>query len=359
MAEEGDEQNKTEDASQFKLERARKKGNVARGADLGFLAILVALAMAAQMFGAEIVHESAQVMREAFTLGIASAAEPRGATSLAGDLAQRMVGPVVTVGVIAIVIVILVDIVQLRGFIFSSQPLKPDFARMNPAKGLKRIFSLRTLKETGKSIAKMAAYAGVTFLLVQSIVGEDALRASSGQQLAALLVESAGDILLLFIALAVGFAAIDQIIVRREFAKQMRMSRREQTKEHREREGEPRQKQKRKQLHADFIRQNAAVNSLPGSDILIVNPEHYAVALIYKPESMEAPQVKAKGRNAFALRMRRNARRLGIVVIENAPLARALFKKTRVGAEIPVAHFAAVADMYIMLRRQQRFQGSD
>lgn len=358
MAEQSEEQDKTEAATPFKLERARKKGTVARGMDLGFLAMLVGIAGVAQMFGSDFAAETSEMMRRAFAIGMTHADDPRAASELADTLGRSMLWPVVATGLFIAIFLVLVDIIQLRGIIFSAEPLKPDFSRLNPAKGLKRVFSLRMLKETAKSVLKMAIYAGSTIILIKTILTEDGLRAASGTQLAKVMVEGATSILLLFMALALLFAAIDQIIVRREFSKQMRMSKRELTRENRDREGDPRQRQKRRQIHAEYVKQSSAIANVAGSDVLIVNPEHYAVALSYLPGKMEAPEVRARGRNAFALRMRAEARRLGITIVENPELARALYGKARVGASIPQSSFPAVADIYIMLRRLEDAKGA-
>jgi flagellar biosynthetic protein FlhB len=108
-------------------------------------------------------------------------------------------------------------------------------------------------------------------------------------------------------------------------------------------------KQRRKQLHAEFRKQAEGMGKLPGSDMLIVNPEHYAVALAYEP-SRGAPAVTTKARNNFALALKREAFRLGIPIFENRVVARELFKSCAVGAEIGAAQYRAVADMYVKLR---------
>ena len=156
-------------------------------------------------------------------------------------------------------------------------------------------------------------------------------------------------LLLFFLLVALFFVAIDQIIVRHEYLKQMRMSRRELTREHKEREGEPRLKQKRKQLHAEFARNTRGMGSLPGSDMLIVNPQHFAVALSYDAAVMDAPMVTAKGRNNWAQMLKREASRLGIPIFEMPPLARTLFAECEMGLAIREQHFRAVADLYLKL----------
>src|SRR5207248_8112595 len=186
------------------------------------------------------------------------------------------------------------DNLRLRGLIFSSQQLKPDFSRINPAKCLNRLFSVRMLKEALKSVFKFAAYSTVAVLAIRFAITSAGFEATSAGQLANLMWRSALRLLALFAAAAFVFAAIDQIIARREFAKQMRMSRSELKREFREREGEPRIKSKRKQLHAEFLKQTKGIGKLKGSDLLLVNPQHYAVALAYDPQSTGAPVVRAK-----------------------------------------------------------------
>jgi flagellar biosynthetic protein FlhB len=155
----------------------------------------------------------------------------------------------------------------------------------------------------------------------------------------------------LYIALGFIFAMIDQVIVRAEFKKQMKMSRSELKREVKDREGEPRIKQKRKELHKEFSKQTGSLGDLPGSDVLIVNPQHFAVALRYDAETMDAPIVSAKGRNRFALMLKTKAARLGIPILANPPLARALYRTSDPGQPIPPQHFKSVADSYVVALR--------
>ncbi len=152
--------------------------------------------------------------------------------------------------------------------------------------------------------------------------------------------------------IAVVFVILDQLLVRGEFLKQMRMSRREVTRESRDREGDPRIKAKRKQLHIEFVKQSQGTGNLPGSDLVIVNPEHFAVALRYDPERMTAPTVSTKGRNRFALALKQEASRRAIPIMVRPKLARALYRDIAVNAEISAIHYETVAELYVELRRE-------
>jgi flagellar biosynthetic protein FlhB len=150
--------------------------------------------------------------------------------------------------------------------------------------------------------------------------------------------------------MAVIFATIDQVLARGEFRKQMRMSKREMTREHKEREGDPRQKSKRKQLHAEFVKQAKGLGNLPGSDLMIVNPRHFAVALAYRPGEMVAPEVTAKATDRQALQLKAAARRHRIPIFEMPALARAIFRETETGTTIAPVHYHAVAQLYYKLQ---------
>jgi len=347
-----DEQNKSEEATPFKLAKAREKGTLARGTDLGFFSALAAFLLFLTVAGATLAVKLVAIMRSGLS-DFSELDDPRVALKLLGQDATIAMSILVLLGLTLLVIVVPLEIFQVKGLVFSSQPLKPDFSRLNPAKGLKRLFSLRMLKEAFKSILKFAIYGGLAILVIRYAVIKTGFEATGAAQLTMLLWRSAVRLIALFAAAALVLAAIDQIIARREFAKQMRMSRSELTREFKEREGEPRIKAKRKQLHAEFLKQTQGLGKLAGSDLVIVNPEHFAVALAYDPSAMDAPTVRAKARNDLALAMRHEAARLNIPVIADPPLARELFRFCVAGREIGADHYRAVAGHYSQLGASQ------
>ena len=348
---EGQEQNRSEDATPFKLKRAREKGQIARGQDIGFLASLVGLAFFLIVAGESLAVRLAQTMRHSISAGIAAASSPQDATAILAGSYWTSLAPILLLGGTILLIVLALEILQLRGLTFSTHPLKPDFSRINPAKGLKRLFSIRVLKEALKSILKFACYATVTWLVIRWAITDLPRAGVDAGGLVGALWSSGTRLLFLFILLALFFAALDQVIVRRAFAKQMRMSRREVTREAREREGEPRLKQKRKQLHAEFAKQGNSLGKLEGSDMVVVNPVHVAVALAYDPATMIAPTVTTKARGLYAKQVKSRAAALGIPIIESPSLARGLYAACESGSEIGGDHYRAVADLYLKLRR--------
>lgn len=351
MAQQSSEENRTEEATPHKLRKARERAQVARGNDLGFAAILIASLLLMLIFGSHLKNLLVGAMSQAF--GVVSRAD--GSLEPTAILLAQLIGPtiqaILLVGVGAALVSIVFEIVQLRGLLFSTHPLKPDFSRLNPLQGLKRLFSIRTLKETLKNIAKFALYSGFGGLAIFMFISGGRLQISGAELGSAM---HSGLLLLLscFIALSLFVAAVDQIIARTEFAKEMRMSRSELDREHKEHEGDPRQKRKRRQLHAEYVKQLKQMEGLPGSDMLIVNPEHVAVALAYDPSIMEAPRILALGRNHFALMLKKKAAILGIPIIQDTGLARALHAGAETGQTIRQEQFYPVAQHYLRLRAQ-------
>jgi flagellar biosynthesis protein FlhB len=358
MSGEGQEQNRTEDATPFKLRRAREKGQVARGLDIGFLAMLLSLATFLVIAGEGFAARLGQMMRQSIAAGMAGAGDPAQAPALLSATFWTVVQPLLLLGGTVILIVLLFEVIQLKGLFFSTHPLKPDFSRINPAQGFKRLFSGKVLKEALKSVAKFTAYSIVTWLVVRWAMSDQPRAGFDAAGLSGALWSGGLRLLFLFGLLALFFAALDQIMTRKAFAKQMRMSRREVTREAREREGEPRLKQKRKALHAEFAKQTASLGKLEGSDMVIVNPQHIAIGLAYDPEHMAAPTVTTKARDHYALLVRHRASALGIPVIENKELARALYAQCESGSDIPGDQYRAVADLYLRLRRDAAGQAS-
>ena len=210
---------------------------------------------------------------------------------------------------------------------------------------------MRLVKETFKNIVKFVIYGFAAWWVISGAISTWGIRLIDARSLAKAIEASGAQLLFVFIAIASFFMVIDQIIVRGEFRKQMRMGRSELTREVKEREGDPRQKQKRKDLHQQMRDQSESLGHIAGSDVLIVNPEHYAVALRYDPKEMNAPVVVAKGRDHFAQLMKRKARLHNIPIIQDVNLARKLQAECAKDAEIGAQHYHAVARIYRALRK--------
>ncbi|MEM8694721.1 MAG: EscU/YscU/HrcU family type III secretion system export apparatus switch protein [Pseudomonadota bacterium] len=342
---EDNEDDKPEEPTPFKLKRARDKGQVARGSDIGFFGGLAAFVAYAWIFGPDHAREIAQTARAALVTGASLETAPHEVLAVTGAVTSSLIKPLAIMGGAIFVAVLATQLAQ-TGFLFSTHPLKPDFKRLNPAQGLKRLFSAKMLIETLKNLVKMVTYTAIGWFVIVYALEEMSAGLSDGRRLAETMAVTGLILLLSALAAALAFSILDQLIVRRDFMKKMRMSRRELKREMRDREGEPRMKQRRKQLHGEFVQMSESVRNLKSADVLIVNPDHYAVGLRYDREAMTAPMIVARGTGNFALKLKRIAFIFGVTTIARPELARKLFGIGCFKREIPDSLYREVADIY-------------
>ena len=349
---EGEDQDKSEQATPHKLRKAREQGSVARGTDLGFVGVLLALIGFMWAQGDALQASIAEATRVAFVGGPTLLASPNELIAAMGQILGGVLLPLSWLLLIAFGVVLALEFLQ-TGPVFSVAPLKPDWGRLNPAKGLKRVFSVRMLVETAKATFKVALYAAIVWFLVREAIAiapaivDGASLAEQSEHLGLKLVG-------FFILAALAFAAVDQLVSRRDFAKRMRMSRRDVRREHKDREGDARLKQRRRQLHGEFAKQGDSLRNVKGADLLITNPTHYAVALKYDPAKMDAPLVVSRGAHGLAGQLRRLAFIHGVPIFQDPELARALYALGDINRKVPADRFQAVADLYLKLRRSKR-----
>jgi flagellar biosynthetic protein FlhB len=346
---EGAEQDKSEQATPFKLQRARRKGSVARGVDLGFLVSLAAFILYIWIAGDDLGAALSRASRDAIVTAPYVVGGSGELFALTDHVFGAMVRPLAFFGLTVFAAVLLFELLQ-TGIVFSAEPLKPDFSRLSPAKGLKRVFSMKMLIETAKNILKFGVYVAIAWLVLRSELRSVSATVGDAGGLAQALFGAGMRLICWFALAALFFAGADQLIVRKEFGKTMRMSRRELRREVRDREGDARLKQKRKQLHGEFAAASASLRNVAGADVVVINPTHYAVALRYEADAMAAPAVVSRGANALALRIKALAFRYGVVTVEDKALARALYHGCALDAPVPEGVYRQVADLYLGLR---------
>jgi flagellar biosynthetic protein FlhB len=351
VSQEGVEQNRSEAPTPYKIRRAREKGVVARGMDLGFLTGLAAFTGYVWIAGPDLLVRLARATQGALVTGPQSVASAGALMALTTGVFTAAIRPVAFLVVTIFLIVLVFEIIQ-TGFVFSTEPLRPDFNRLNPAQGLKRVFSVRLLIESAKNVLKLFIYSAIAYFVIREAEQVSVAAIGDARSLAEALGRVGLKLLILFAAAAVLFAGLDQMIVRRDFLRRMRMSRREIRRELRDREGEPRMKQRRRQLHAEFVKMSQSLRGVRGADVMITNPTHFAVGLKYDAATMDAPKVVALGAHRFALRLRALAFAYGVVIVQRPDLARALYRAGEVGRPIGEGFFRPVADIYLELRER-------
>jgi flagellar biosynthesis protein FlhB len=339
------ELDKSEQATPFKLKRAREKGTIARGIDLGFFTALTACIAYGWLNGYQTALSIGQSSAITFA-NVATASDSSGALfAQFGFLFSSILSPLLLFGATIFSVVLFFDFLQV-GPVFSFQPLKPDFSRINPAQGLKRLFNMKMLIEALKSTLKLAIYGMIAWLVIRNALANNELAITDGTRLLFALARTGFSLLLFFALAAMVFAASDQILSRRQYSKKMRMSRRELKREYKDREGDNRLKQKRKEFHAEFAKMAKSLRGAREADVILTNPTHYAVALRYMPEKTDAPVIVSRGTGKIAERIKSIGFIYGVTIIQDPPLARALFRDGKLEEEIPELLFQSVADIY-------------
>ncbi|WP_071767189.1 flagellar biosynthesis protein FlhB [Burkholderia ubonensis] len=344
------EQEKTEQATRHKLARARKKGLLPRSQEPGAMLAIAGCVGYLWLSGERMAEQFAVLGTRVLSDAAGIAADGRAIAHWLGALLPGMLAIVAPPAAAAVCGALVAALAQ-AGFLFAPDALKADFSRLNPAAGIKRLFSMQIVIDAAKACVKLAVYCTLAYRCIA-----DAVRAATHAGLTApglaRALGSAGLALAVQLLIAGAlFTALDQAIVRRRFAKKMRMSRHEVKQEFKQHEGDPRIKQRRRQLQRELLQRSRSLRGLRGADVLVTNPTHYAIGLRYAPAEMAAPTVVSKGAGEFALRLRKLAFIHRVQIVEAPALARQLFRRGALEREIPSQLFAATAAVYLHVQR--------
>ncbi len=360
MAEQDDSE-KTEEPTEQKLREARKKGDVPKSQEIASLALLAAgLAFLVSMGGlvAQMLGDDLRGMLEhVHHIDVDGA----GALSI-GAAALRSMGLALAIPLAVFFIVAVLAHGLQSGFVISAEKMAPKFSKISPVDGAKRVFGLAAVANFGKGVAKLVAVGAAAGAALWPR-REAMLALVDAPPLAILKFAQETAIILLAACLAVValIAAADYAGQRMSWMKRQRMSRRDIKDEHKNNEGDPMVKARLRQIRAEKARQRM-MTAVPDATVVIANPTHYAVALKYDEERAPAPICVAKGVDHLALKIREIAEQNDVPVVEEAPLARALYATVEVDHMIPETHFQAVAKIIgailQMARRRGRRSGS-
>ncbi len=341
-------------ATPYKLEQARRKGQVARSADVVSAVVFAVAVVYFYAMGWDLLV--AQFRFDGELLKRIGAA--RGHTELLWEFVEQSLRAALTllIPVLATVMVaaILGNVLQ-TGPVLSAHPIQPDWNRLNPVNGFKRVFSIRTLFDAGRAMVKLVVLALVVYGALSALVPQFyQLAGRPPLAFARLLLDDIAS-LCLRLSLALGvIAAIDLGFSRREFAKNMRMSKRELKDEVKHREGDPRIRSRLRELRREMLKRSMALSKTGSADVLITNPTHFAVALRYRHGEMAAPQLLSKGAGGMAAAMRRIAAAKRIPVVQNRTVARAIYFGMDIDQDVPPALYADVARIMVWILAMRR-----
>lgn len=334
---------KSEQASDKRREEFRKKGQVAQSREVQTAAMLAGFALLWYSYGPSFWVGLSRLVAQLWSTSGTFALTPVSTVTLLGFLLGQMGLLLWPILLLVLVVGFLASFLQI-GWIFTTDPLTPDFSKLDPLEGMKRFVSLRSLIELLKSLAKIILVGWVAYrtirpemesllLLTNMEVGDTLI--FLGRMSGMVLIKTCGVIVVL--------AVIDFLFVRWEMEKKMKMTKQEQKEELRESEGDPYLKARVRSLQLQMSRRRMMAE-VPKADVIITNPTHLSVAIVYNRVEMDAPRVVAKGADLVAMRIREIARENKIPTVENVAVARALYQ-VELGGAVPEELFVAVAEI--------------
>ena len=358
MAEENEDgQEKTEEASERRIEKAREDGQVARSKELSTVLSLLFGMASLYIAGHYMASAFARIATGSFNLRIVDLTNKNLMMTSLGQAMGEVIWGLVIIGGAGMLAAIAGNL-GVGGYLFSAKSLLPKGSRMNPLSGLKRMFGLNSLIELIKGILKVSLIAGIGAWALSTQIDE--LLALADRPIEIAIKEALYAVLfvvLLMVSSLVLVAAIDIPYQLFDHKKKLRMTLKEVKDEYKETEGSPEVKGRVRQLQREMANRRMMQN-LPEADVVVTNPTHYSVALKYDAEAGGAPVVLAKGKDEMARMIREKASEYGIARLETPPLARALYHCVEVDHEIPPGLYVAVAQVLAyVFQLNQYFKG--
>jgi flagellar biosynthetic protein FlhB len=344
MAESEQGGEKTEEPSARRLQEARERGQIPRSRELTNFATMIGGSATLLAIGGTLAGRMSHIMRTSLTVEPERLSDPQSMMTSLGQAVMSALGATLPLFGALIGLVLLASVV-LGGWNFSPAAMAPDFSRMSPLAGLKRLFGFHGVSELGKALLKCLVVGGVCAGIVSWLfadvmaLGHMAPRAAIGR--------GAGLLGWAFVWLCASLALIAMVDVPLQlfqFKRALRMTRQELRDEAKESDGRPETKQRIRQMQQQLARRRM-MHQVPTADVVIVNPTHFAVALKYEPKNMRAPRVLAKGVDLVAANIRRIAEEHRVPIFESPQLARALYKSTDLNREVPAGLYVAVAQV--------------
>jgi len=342
MAENKSDQEKTEDPTAKKREDAKKDGQVPRSRELNTTLMLMAGSIGLITMGDGIGERLSHLMKSGFILEREKIFETGFMTTALSDTFLGAFGMLLPFGLLLFVVAI-ASPALLGGFSFSGKSLKPNLGKLDPIKGMKKLFSVNGLMELVKSVLKVMLIGSVAFFIIWSQIDTlMGLGNLSFRELFARSVEIVGWSFLSISSSLIIIALIDAPFQIWQNTKKLRMTKQEVKDENKNAEGDPELKGKIRAMQQEMATRRM-MQEIPKADVIVTNPTHYAVAIKYDDQSMSAPRLLAKGHDEVAARIREIAEENNIPLFEAPPLARAIYFTTDLDQEIPAALYQAVA----------------
>lgn len=345
---------KTEKATPKKRQDARKKGQVLKSQDVSAAFVLL-LSFLFLIFAAPLMQEGL------FSFLIQAFEKNMLIDTLTTDTVMQMYTDslkemaVILLPILAVTVVASVGANYFQfGFLFTTESLKIDLKKMDPIKGIKKIISVRAIVNLVKSLLKVAFIGTVTTIVIWTNL-EDVLSLALQEPLSTLstVAQLTGLMGIAASAVLIVIALLDYMYEKFEYEKQLKMSKQDIKDEYKNSEGDPLIKSKIKQRQREMAMRRM-MQDVPNADVVITNPTHFAICLKYDDTSMDAPRVVAKGTDYVAQKIKLIAKENNVVMVENRPLARAMYDQVEIGDQVPEEFFKAVAEILAYVYRIKR-----
>ncbi|MFW1677686.1 flagellar biosynthesis protein FlhB [Pontibacter sp. JAM-7] len=348
-------QEKTEQPTPKRIKEAREKGDVARSKELTTMLVLMAAVLSVFIFGGQLAERMIGMMERNFLLDRVEVFDVNMMFAHLGmsvkEAALALMGIFILIALAAFI-----GPIALGGWNFSTKALQPKGSRIDPIAGIKRMFSLKSLVELFKALAKFALVGGFAMIILWQIRG-DIISLGNAPERPAIkdALETIIWVFMFLSAVLIIIAAVDVPYQMYDYTKKMKMTLQEVKDELKNTEGKPEVKGRIRQLQRE-ISQRRMMKQVPEADVVITNPTHYAVAIRYDAENRNAPIVVAKGVDFVALKIREIASEYDVPQLQAPPLARAIYHSTEVDEEIPAGLFMAVAQVLAYVFQLQRYR---
>jgi flagellar biosynthetic protein FlhB len=354
MAEGDSSQEKTEEPTARKLEKAKEDGQIPRSKELSTSLILIVGTLGLWVFGSYLYTGIKHIFDFNYALSREQIFDEK---QMLIHLSASALEAILTISPIMIMLIIaaILGPLALGGWMFSGKSLLPKLSRISPLAGFKRMFGLKSLVELAKSWAKVLIVVGCTLLLFFGFKDQVLFLDQEPTRVA---IAHAADLVMtgafILACSTLLVSLIDIPFQIYDFTKKMKMSLQEVKDEHKDTEGKPEVKQRIRRLQYEAS-QRRMMQDVPDADVVITNPTHYAVALKYSSDAMEAPVVVAKGIDEVALKIREIAKAHGVPVVESPALARSVYTFTPIGKEIPEGLYVAIAQVLAYVYQLDQF----
>jgi flagellar biosynthetic protein FlhB len=350
---EGSSEERTEAPSDKKRQEAREKGTVAKSTEVNSVLVLLSAVIMLKLTGSWMQNEISSLLERFIIHSCKVEMSVSEVVHICTEAAfiffkctLPVAGTILMVGVIA-------NIIQV-GFLFTLKPIIPNFEKINPVSGFQRLFSMRSLVELIKNLLKLTIISLVAWFTIKAAFDEMVMLADASIMVIwGFILSTSFDIVIRISVVLIIIAILDYVWQKFEHEKQMKMTKQEVKEERKQMDGDPLVKSRIRSLQREMARRRM-MEQVPKATVVVTNPTYIAIAIRYEPKENDTPIVVAKGKRLIAAKIKQTAIENHVPIVEDKPLARAMYDRVVEGSSIPVEFFTAVAEILAYVFRLKR-----